>query len=434
MLAVTFRLNPMRIAGFVIATLLSLATPAVAQDALTLAPTAAGDLRQICSADRGHLWGADLCGPLLVVDPATRRAWASMPDDLRVLQHTGDGWVGTLPDGVPIANTSVQWANTRWIEVMGPLPDNATERRVLVAHEAWHRVQSQIGLAAQSADCVHLESERGRYFLRLEFRALATALRSRGRARSRAAQEALIFRAARLQAFAGAAASEAALDRNEGLAAYTGVKLGVPDGADLYAARILDDYDQHDAYARAYAYASGPAYGLLLDQALPTWRTSLAAYAPADLLAPLVRPRYGDQDFLREATERYGGREIAAQERTRAEAERARIADIRARYAAGPRLVLPLTNMQMEFDPNQVTPVEDLGSLYTVLTIRDAWGQMRAVEGALISADFTQLVLSTPDATALSGPGWSLALAPGYLATPADPTGARAVALVSTPQ
>jgi hypothetical protein len=78
--------------------------------------------------------------------------------------------------------------------------------------------------------------------------------------------------------------------------------------------------------------------------------------------------------------------------------------------------------------------VEGLGSLYTVLTIRDAWGQIRAIEGALISADFTQLVLSAPDATALSGPGWSLALAPGYLVAPADPTGARAVTFVSTPQ
>lgn len=90
-------------------------------------------------------------------------------------------------------------------------------------------------------------------------RALASALRSRGSARHRSAREALMFRAARPAAFPAGAAGEAALDRNEGLASYTGVKLGAGDGADMFAARTLDDYDSHDAYARAYAYATCPA-------------------------------------------------------------------------------------------------------------------------------------------------------------------------------
>jgi hypothetical protein len=39
----------------------------------------------------------------------------------------------------------------------------------------------------------------------------------------------------------------------------------VTDNPYLYAARILDRYDGDYALARTYAYASGPAYGLLLD-------------------------------------------------------------------------------------------------------------------------------------------------------------------------
>ncbi len=96
----------------------------------------------------------------------------------------------------------------------------------MLAHEAWHRVQDSIGLPQAPSTCAHLESEQGRYLLRLEMRALSVAMRSRNRARQRAAEDALRFRAARLALFENAVFEERALDRNEGLAAYTGVVLG----------------------------------------------------------------------------------------------------------------------------------------------------------------------------------------------------------------
>jgi hypothetical protein len=368
----------------------------------------------VCQADAGRLWGVQLCGPLMVVDPATRRVWTSDPDAAGLLDQSGAGWVGGLPAGVPIANTTMEWGGVRWIEVMAPLPQNEVDRRVLVAHEAWHRAQAAIGLAARPSDCTHLENERARVLMRLEFRALGTALRSNGRARRQAAQEALLFRAVRMSEFPNAAAQEDALDRNEGLAAYTGVKLGVTDNPYLYAARILDRYDGDYALARTYAYASGPAYGLLLDDLHPTWRRELGANSPARMLVTeLQLGAWRDAD-IRRAGQRYGMTQIAAQERTRAEAQRTRIAELRARFDRGPRLELPLRNAQMEFDPNGVTPVEGLGKYYGVLTIRDAWGELRADEGALISSDFRRLTVSTPAPGIVSGPGWRLSLAPGY--------------------
>jgi hypothetical protein len=414
---------PMRIAGaLLVAGLLSFAAPAAAQDAL-LAPAAAAELREMCEADRGRLWSVSLCGPLIIVDPATRSVWASQADGAGALRASGAGWTGALPEGVPVANTSVEWAGARWIMVIGPLPEDATERRVLVAHEAWHRVQGAIGLASQSSDCIHLETERARYLLRLEFRALATAMRSRGSARRRAAREALMFRMARLAAFPAAAAQEAALDRNEGLASYTGVKLGAGEDADMYAARTLDQYDRHEAYARAYAYASGPAYGLLLDQYRPDWRIALAGSAPADLLAAVVRARAADPSRLGRAAQRYGGQSIAAEERQRAEAQRARLAELRARFSQGPRLEIGLGQIQFEFDPLTVSPVEGLGSVYRTMTLRDRWGELRATEGALISADFTRLTVAQPGPDGRSGPGWTLALNPGFTTSRPDAEG-----------
>jgi hypothetical protein len=386
----------------------SFAAPAAAQDSLTAAAGAA-ELRQMCREDAGRLWGVDLCGPLMVVDPSTRRIWTSNPDAAGLLEQSGSGWVGGLPVGVPVANTTVDWAGVRWIQVLAPLPTDAANRRVLLVHEAWHRAQAQLGLAAQSSDCAHLDEERARVLMRLEFRALGTAM-----ARRQAAREALLFRAVRMTEFRNAAAQEDALDRNEGLAAYTGVRLGVTDNPTLFVARTLDRYDRNQALARSYAYASGPAYGLLLDELRPNWRRELAGVPPARLLVEVLQLGGWRESDVRRAGARYGMTQISAEERTRAQAHQARVAELRLRFDRGPRLELPLTNMQMEFDPEAVTPLENLGNFYATLTIRDAWGELRATDGAMISTDYRRVVVSSPGRGAVTGPGWQLRLAPGY--------------------
>lgn len=402
--------------GFIFLVALCFAAPAAAQD--TDSARAATDLRTLCNADRGRLWGVSLCGPLLVVDPGTRAVWASDPDQEGQLRQSGDGWTGTLPAGVPVANSAVNWAGVRWIMLIGPLPTDAADRRVLVGHEAWHRAQDQIGLAMGPSDNTHLASERGRYFMRLEMRALASALRSSGNARERAARDALAFRRARYGEFPGAFAQEAALDRNEGLAAYTGVRLGA-DQPDIYAARTLDRHDSHEALARAYAYATGPAYGLLLDTYDEDWRRTLNAFAPADMLASVLRAPPYDTRELRRTAERYGGPTVAAEEQTRAQAAAAQRVALQQRYATGPRLELPLAEMQMEFDPNQVVPIEGLGSFYGRVTLRDRWGELVAAEGALIDPTFTRIIAAAPGPDGHSGPGWRLSLNPAWSTTTA---------------
>jgi hypothetical protein len=263
-------------------------------------------------------------------------------------------------------------------------------------------------------------------------RALATAMLSNGRARRNATKDALAFRMARLASFPEAPAAESALDRNEGLASYTGVHLGAGDEAPLFAARTLNFYDQHDALARSYAYASGPAYGLLLDDYVRNWRASLAAWAPADLLVSPLRAEQLNARNLARRAERYGGPEIAAQERTRADNQRRLIAEITVRFS-GVRLELPLGQMQFEFNPDQVTPVPGLGTVYQQLVLRDAWGEIRANEGALISPTFNLLTASRPNPGGLSGPGWTLALAPGYRIGAPDAQGVLRPELIPAP-
>lgn len=409
--------------AFIIALCSAASTLSAAAQEFRAEAQAAAELREMCAADNGRLWNVSLCGPLIVVDPGTRQAWATQRDDLNVLTRAAEGgWTGALPEGVPIANTTVEWADVRWIMVIGPLPEDQTARRVLLAHEAWHRVQASIGLPMQNANAAHLETERGRYLLRLELRALATAMLSNGHARRNAAKDALAFRMARLSSFPDALSAEASLDRNEGLAAYTGVVLGAGGQASLHAARTLDAYDDHEAFARAYAYASGPAYGLLLDEYAPSWRGNLASWAPADLLVGPLRVRPLSARNLQRSARRYGGPEIAGEERLRSERRQRLIASLRTQFS-GARLELPLGQMQFEFDPGAVTPVEGLGTVYQRLVLRDLWGELRAHQGALISPNFNMLTAAHPEPGGLSGPGWTLSLTPAYRISAPDASG-----------
>ncbi len=62
---------------------------------------------------------------------------------------------------------------------------------------------------------------------------------------------------------------------NEGLAEYTGVFVGNPTRSTRIQA-ALHDLRAHVAdrsFVRSFAYATGPAYGLLLDQAAPAGAT-----------------------------------------------------------------------------------------------------------------------------------------------------------------
>ena len=109
--------------------------------------------------------------------------------------------------------------------------------------------------------------------MRLEWRALARALRESGEPRGLAVRDALAFRQARHTRYPDKVESERAWDINEGLASYTETVLAAPSEADAIARalELLAGAEEGESFVRTFAYTSGPAYGLLLDAASPGW-------------------------------------------------------------------------------------------------------------------------------------------------------------------
>ncbi|HEY7473303.1 MAG TPA: hypothetical protein VIE68_13265 [Gemmatimonadota bacterium] len=384
--------------------------------------------------DDARLWGVRLFGPVLLVDPATRFVVADRPDPESRLESRADVWVGTLPESINPANTAVDWAGLRWTMVLWPTPSIPHARNRLLLHEMFHRIQEDVGLAANNPMNSHLDSKDGRTWMRLEMRALAEALTHEGSARQAAIRDALDFRARRRSLFPGAGPDEDALERNEGMAEYTGLVLsGLPAGALADRAAVgLEQQEGRETFSRSFAYATGPGYGVLLDESGKPWRTSLVEGAS---LSDLLEAAYAPERSRVPPEGRiawYDGDRVIAIETAREAARVAREAELRARFVAGPVVrVSPGSDFAFSFDPNDAESLEGLGTVYGATRIVDGWGVLEVTSGGALflrnlEGWITGVVVPAPAGAAApptAGEGWALDLAEGWIVAPGERAG-----------
>ena len=149
---------------------------------------------EIFKTDDAKLWGKSLSGPVMFVDRQSRIVVANQVDKDHKLRSVDGVFTGRLEPNVMVANTAVQWNGTKWTMLLWPLPDELNDRKVLLAHEAWHRIQNEIGFKASGAANDHLNELNGRYWIQLEWRALRSAIQSTQTNRKEAISDALHFR------------------------------------------------------------------------------------------------------------------------------------------------------------------------------------------------------------------------------------------------
>jgi hypothetical protein len=255
--------------------------------------------------------------------------------------------------------------------------------------------------------------------VRLEWHALARALRDSGAARTLAIRDALAFRQARHARFPDQVETERALDINEGLASYTGFVLAAPSRADAIAMALdeLKGQESGESYVRTAAYASGPAYGLLLDTASPGWTRRIRASDDPALLLMRALAIQPSADTAAAAA-RYGGAEIRAAEQRRDQQRMARIAELRRRFVDGPVLVIPGGGSGFS-DSHGAVVIPEVGTIwFGDYRMKGAWGALEANKGVLLSSDGKTRRLPAPvrsDGTTMSGDGWTLTTAPGWV-------------------
>ena len=255
--------------------------------------------------------------------------------------------------------------------------------------------------------------------MRLEWRALARALRESGELRAQAVRDALAFRQARHTRYPDHVESEYVLDINEGLASYTQTVLAAPSEADAIARalELLAAAEDGESFVRTFSYTSGPAYGLLLDASSPGWPRRMGV---SDEPAVLLMRALGVQPVAdaAAAAARYGGAELRAAEEQREQQRQARIAELRRRFVDGPVLVMPGGGSGYT-DSRGAVVIPDVGTIYFgAYRITGPWGALEAEKGVLVASDGRSRRLPAPvrrDDATIAGDGWTFKAAPGWV-------------------
>lgn len=292
----------------------------------------------------------------------------------------------------------------------------------LITHEAFHRIQDALDLSASDQPNAHLDTENGRLWFRLELRALARALRSEtDQDLRKSVADALIFRARRYSLFEGARLREATMERHEGLPEYTGTVVAMKETGEVASrlARQVESFEDQNAYARSFAYVTGPAMGLLLDRLSPDWRKRVRG--GASLESQLIEAVPTGTVSADAAAVRYGFRAVAASEHQREARHQALLDSLTKTFVEGPTLNFPkVANLHRTFNPYLLVPFGTQGTYYPNGTFSADWGKLQVESvGAILSSDNRLVrVVAPADARALKGPGWTLELEPGWAVRP----------------
>ena len=405
--------------------LLGLASAVKAQVQPELAKRYFDEASKLCGRDAGRLWGVSLCGPMVIFDPTTKTRATS--------QREPDGPPPRLPG---FADGPVMWGGVRWFAwPLWMLPQKEADvRQQVLLHGLFHRIQPELrfmqGMEGDGSN-EHLDTLEGRVWMQLEWRALRRAVESKGSERVNAIADALAFRRERRRLFPGAAENERLDEIREGLASYTGIAAWANSSADAHraAAAAAAGGELQTSFVGNFEAASGPPYGVLLDDLMPGWRRQLRSTSDlGDLLASAIKkPPTTD---LAKAAARYDGATLRTAEEARDRAQQARVAELRRRFVDGPLLTMPAAGSGTS-DTRDSVGIPGVGTVFFHNFTRSArWGHLDANNGVLHSADGNTLsvpITGSLEGSTLHGDGWSVTLNAGWVVRPAARAGSFSI-------
>jgi hypothetical protein len=171
---------------------------------------------------------------------------------------------------------------------------------------------------------------------------------------------------------------------------------------------------------RSFAYLTGPAYGVLLDLTNLRWRKGLKR---ENDFGELIQSYYdlksptASKGEAETRAKNYDGASLRKAEEEREKKRQERISQYRKQFVDNPVLLISLVKAQRQFNPSNLQPMGELGTVYPTMQVIDVWGTVNVKQGALLSKDLKTLTLSAPKdpkGKPLIGDGWDIDLKEGW--------------------
>ncbi|MCE5345471.1 MAG: hypothetical protein LLG13_04170 [Bacteroidales bacterium] len=375
----------------------------------------------ICVRDNGKLWGKNLYGPLMFVDRPSRKIFANQPDNAGLLKKKEGVYTGFYPKELLLNATPVEFGGITY--ALTPLPVDEVPYNINIAaiHSLFHRFQKFKGIASHGYITNNMDERDARLWLKLEWKALRKAINSKGDERNLFIRDALIFREANRELYSKYADDANRFENYEGLTTFTYTLLCTYSYEELKTRlfEILDKVYSMRSYSESYGFIHGALYAsLLYDSGFDFKNIQTDTFDLGNAVKEAYKIELPEicRDVAGSLAVNYNI-DIINQE------EEQRISDISKRlhtqtniFTERPVVFIELISPSFGFEPEDIQPLDTLGTLYKSIRVADNWGKLVVNDGSgcLVSNNYKSLRITAKgykeEKNQIRGEGWELTL------------------------
>ncbi|HJW16234.1 MAG TPA: hypothetical protein VJ499_03900, partial [Flavisolibacter sp.] len=214
----------------------------------------------------------------------------------------------------------------------------------------------------------------------------------------------------------------------EGLTEFTGFMVANRPGAIAVKHFISDinSFLDNSSFVRSFPFHTIPIYGFLLHKTNKNWnkeinnRTNLTTFFINKF--NYQKPK----ESIDIISKNYGYLNITKKEKKREEEINRKVAYYKSLFLKKPYLKLTFEKMNVSFNPSNILPLDNLGTVYPTIRVTDNWGILEVTEGALMSPNWDYILVSNlvnTENKIITGKGWKLVLNENYRITKDGSTG-----------
>lgn len=382
------------------------------------------EVKEICDRDNGELWGKNLYGPLAFIDRVSRKLISNQPDKEGLLKLKDGVYVGLFPKENMVTSNMIEFGGTRFAAVTLANTDDDFWIKSRAIRGLCHLCQESAGISPDPFNIVSMDKKESRLWLKLEWKALRKAILAGGEERKLAIRDALIFRDANRDLNPTGIPEITKFENYEGLTTFTYTLL-ISKSKEEFNKLLIENLDRvysFPSYARSFGFIHGALYSTLLYDKGFDFKTIDSDTID---LSNKVKELYNIElpvicrDVAGSISMNYGIDGIYREEELRVTEIKESIHKLVSTFTEKPVVFLELRSPYFDFEPENIIPLDTLGTLYNSIRVSDNWGKLTLDQkGCLVSNNLKSLRISARSLKErknhISGDGWVLMLNEGW--------------------